>query len=74
LHCFQKKTQKTSRQDLDFGSKAIEGNTGEGMKAKADELVMRSTLLRGLEHWLKESGLTQTQRDPRARRRANALA
>jgi len=30
-------------------------------KAKADELVMRSTLLMGLEHWLKESGLTQTQ-------------
>jgi predicted XRE-type DNA-binding protein len=30
-------------------------------KAEADELVMRSTLLRGLEQWLKESGLTQTQ-------------
>jgi predicted XRE-type DNA-binding protein len=30
-------------------------------KAEADELVMRSILLRGLEHWLKESGLTQTQ-------------
>jgi len=30
-------------------------------KAEADELVMRSTLLRGLEHWLKGSGLTQTQ-------------
>src|SRR5271165_1007960 len=30
-------------------------------KAEADELVMRSTLLMGLEHWLKESGLTQTQ-------------
>jgi predicted XRE-type DNA-binding protein len=30
-------------------------------KAKADELVMRKTLLRGPEHWLKESGLTQTQ-------------
>jgi predicted XRE-type DNA-binding protein len=29
--------------------------------AEAEELVMRSTLLRGLEHWLKESGLTQTQ-------------
>ena len=29
--------------------------------AEADELVMRSTLLRGLEQWLKESGLTQTQ-------------
>ena len=26
-------------------------------KAEADELVMRSTLLRGLEHWLEESGL-----------------
>jgi predicted XRE-type DNA-binding protein len=30
-------------------------------KAEADELVMRSTLLRGLKQWLKESGLTQTQ-------------
>jgi predicted XRE-type DNA-binding protein len=30
-------------------------------KAEADELVMRWTLLRGLEQWLKESGLTQTQ-------------
>ena len=30
-------------------------------KAEADELVMRSTLLRALEHWLTESGLTQTQ-------------
>jgi len=30
-------------------------------KAEADELVMRSTLLMGLEHWLKESGLSQTQ-------------
>jgi hypothetical protein len=30
-------------------------------KAEADELVMRSTLLRGLGQWLKESGLTQTQ-------------
>jgi hypothetical protein len=30
-------------------------------KAEADELVMRSTLFRGLEQWLKESGLTQTQ-------------
>jgi len=30
-------------------------------KAEADELVMRSTLLGGLEHWLEESGLTQTQ-------------
>jgi predicted XRE-type DNA-binding protein len=30
-------------------------------KAEADELVMRSTPLRGLEHWLEESGLTQTQ-------------
>jgi predicted XRE-type DNA-binding protein len=30
-------------------------------KAEADELVMRSSLLNGLEHWLKESGLTQTQ-------------
>ena len=30
-------------------------------KAESDELVMRSTLLRGLELWLKESGLTQTQ-------------
>jgi predicted XRE-type DNA-binding protein len=30
-------------------------------KAEADELVMRSTLLRGLELWLKESGLMQTQ-------------
>ena len=30
-------------------------------KAEADELVMRSTLLRGLEQWLKDSGLTQTQ-------------
>ena len=30
-------------------------------KAEADELVMRSTLLRGLEQWLKESGLTQIQ-------------
>jgi hypothetical protein len=26
-------------------------------KAEADQLVMRSTLLRGLEHWLEESGL-----------------
>ena len=30
-------------------------------KAEADELVMRSTLLRGLEQWLKDSGLTQTR-------------
>jgi len=30
-------------------------------KAEADELVMRSMLLMGLEHWLKQSGLTQTQ-------------
>jgi len=30
-------------------------------KAEADDLVMRSTLLMGLEHWLKQSGLTQTQ-------------
>lgn len=30
-------------------------------KAEADELVMRSTLLRGLEQWLKESGLTHIQ-------------
>ena len=30
-------------------------------KAEAEELVMRSKLLRGLEQWLKESGLTQTQ-------------
>ena len=30
-------------------------------KAEADELVMRSTLLMGLERWLKEGGLTQTQ-------------
>jgi predicted XRE-type DNA-binding protein len=30
-------------------------------KAEADELVMRSTLLRGLEHWLEKSGLTQVQ-------------
>jgi hypothetical protein len=30
-------------------------------KAEADELVMRSTLLRGLEQWLKERGLTQIQ-------------
>jgi len=30
-------------------------------KAEAEELVTRSTLLRGLEHWLKESGLRQTQ-------------
>jgi predicted XRE-type DNA-binding protein len=30
-------------------------------KAEADELIMRSILLRGLERWLKESGLTQTQ-------------
>jgi predicted XRE-type DNA-binding protein len=30
-------------------------------KAEAEELAMRSTLLRGLKHWLKESGLTQTQ-------------
>ena len=30
-------------------------------KAEADELVMRSKLLMGLEHCLKESGLTQTQ-------------
>ena len=30
-------------------------------KAEADELVMRSTLLRRLEQCLKESGLTQTQ-------------
>ncbi len=29
--------------------------------AEAGELVMRSTLLRGLEHWFEESGLTQTQ-------------
>jgi predicted XRE-type DNA-binding protein len=29
--------------------------------AEADELVMRSTLLMGLERWLKESGLTQTK-------------
>jgi predicted XRE-type DNA-binding protein len=30
-------------------------------KSEADELVMRSTLLMGLERWLQESGLTQTQ-------------
>ena len=30
-------------------------------KAEADELVMRSTLLIGLELWLKESGLTQAK-------------
>src|ERR1700678_2881651 len=30
-------------------------------KAEADELVMRSTLLMGLERWLKEGGLAQTQ-------------
>ena len=30
-------------------------------KAEAEELVIRSTLLRGLEHWLKESGLTKTR-------------
>jgi predicted XRE-type DNA-binding protein len=30
-------------------------------KAEADELVMRSTLLIGLELWLKVSGLTQTE-------------
>jgi predicted XRE-type DNA-binding protein len=30
-------------------------------KLEADELIIRSTLLRGLGHWLKESGLTQTQ-------------
>jgi len=30
-------------------------------KAEADELVMRSALLGGLEQWLKESGRTQTQ-------------
>jgi predicted XRE-type DNA-binding protein len=29
--------------------------------AEADELVMRSTLHRGLEQWLKKSGLKQTQ-------------
>lgn len=28
---------------------------------KADELVMRATLLNGLERWLKESKLTRTQ-------------
>jgi predicted XRE-type DNA-binding protein len=30
-------------------------------EAEADELIMRSMLLRGLEQWLKESRLTQTQ-------------
>jgi predicted XRE-type DNA-binding protein len=30
-------------------------------KAEADELVMRSTLLRRLKHWLEDSGLTQTR-------------
>src|ERR1700733_1449533 len=30
-------------------------------KGKADELVMSSTLLGGLEQWLKESDLTQSQ-------------
>jgi predicted XRE-type DNA-binding protein len=30
-------------------------------EAEADELVIRSTLLRGLERSFKESGLTQTQ-------------
>jgi predicted XRE-type DNA-binding protein len=30
-------------------------------KAQADELVMRATLLTGLEHWLKESSSTQIQ-------------
>lgn len=30
-------------------------------KAEADELVMRSTLLRGLKHRFEESGLTQTR-------------
>jgi predicted XRE-type DNA-binding protein len=30
-------------------------------KAEADELVIRSTLFRSLEQWLKESGMTQTQ-------------
>ncbi len=30
-------------------------------KPEADELVMRSTLLRGLEHWLERSGQTQIQ-------------
>jgi predicted XRE-type DNA-binding protein len=30
-------------------------------EAEADELVMRSTLLRGLEQWLKQSGLNLTQ-------------
>jgi len=30
-------------------------------KTEADEQVMRSTLLRGLGRWLKESGLTQIQ-------------
>jgi hypothetical protein len=30
--------------------------------AEAEELVMRSTLLRGPKHWLKESGLSQTRR------------
>jgi len=30
-------------------------------KAEADELVKRSTLLRALEHWLEEGGLTQSQ-------------
>jgi predicted XRE-type DNA-binding protein len=28
---------------------------------KADELAMRATLLRGLDHWLNQSGLTHTQ-------------
>jgi predicted XRE-type DNA-binding protein len=30
-------------------------------KAEADELVMRSALLRRLEQWLEDSGMTQTQ-------------
>ena len=30
-------------------------------RAKADELVMRATLLRGLERWLKKSKLTRAQ-------------
>ena len=74
LHCFQKKTQKTRKADIDLAGQRYEGTATMSKKrfanvwdavedtpAQAENMKLRSTLMMALKDHITRSGLSQSE-------------
>jgi len=56
LHAFQKKSQKTSRRDIELARARY-----RDAKAEASVMLLRAQLAEALRNWMEREGLTQAQ-------------